>query len=81
MTYSQKEEVSKQTNEILKKAYTIAEEVLKKEEKRLDVIAEALIERGSLTKREADGLYSGKYQIKDLAKYKINSFYKKSRNQ
>lgn len=68
---SQKEELSKQTNEILKKAYTIAEEVLKKEEKRLDVIAEALIERGSLTKREADGLYSGKYQIKDLTKSNI----------
>lgn len=68
---SQKEELAKQTDEILEEAYKKAEEILKKEEKRLDVIAKALMKKGSLTKKELDGLYSKKYQIKDLTKSNI----------
>lgn len=68
---SQKEELAKQTDEILEEAYKKAEEILKKEEERLDVIAKALMKKGSLTKKELNGLYSRKYQIEDLTKSNI----------
>ena len=62
----QKEELSRQVDAILKEAYQIAEGILKKKDKQLEIIAEALTLRGSLNKSEIDGLYSGKLKIEDL---------------
>lgn len=63
---AQKEELAQQTDRILEEAYQKAERILKRKEKQLEVIAQALIKKGSLTKAEIDGLYSGKLKIEDL---------------
>lgn len=65
---NQKEELARQVDAILKEAYQVAEETLKKKDKQLEIIADALVLRGSLNKSEIDGLYSGKLKIEDLPK-------------
>ena len=63
---SQKEELSKETDKILKEAYDIAENILSEYNNQLDRIAKALIKKGSLTKKELDSLFDGKAEIDNL---------------
>lgn len=63
---TQKEELAKQTDAILEEAYKKAEKVLKRKDKQLEIIAQALIKNGSLTRKEIDELYLGKINLKDL---------------
>lgn len=63
---SQKEELAKETDKILKEAYDIAENILSKCNNQLDRISRALIQKGSLTKKELDSLFDGKAEIDNL---------------
>lgn len=68
----QKEELARQVDIILTEGYRIAENILKKKDKQLEIIAEALMQRGALNQSEIDGLYSGKLKIEDLPKSELS---------
>ncbi len=64
----QKEELTKQVDIILEEGYNLAEKVLKRKKKQLDIIAKALIKAGSLDSNQLTGLYSGKLNLEDIPK-------------
>ena len=62
----QKEDLAKQTDAILKEAYEKANRILKRKDKQLEIIAQALMKQGSLTREQLDLLYKGKIKVEDL---------------
>ncbi len=72
LTERQREELGKQTSNIMKKSEKLAKKVLKRKRKQAKILVEALIERGALTGEQARRLYYGKIKLSDLPPAKIN---------
>ena len=72
LSNEQKNDLSKQTNKLLAKAERKAKRTLKKRRKQVEILVEALLERGALTGKQADMLYEGKAKLSDLSPPKID---------
>lgn len=69
---NQKEELTLQVEKILEKAYKLAKSLLNEKDNELEIIAKALLERGSLNRYELEGLYTGELTLEDLPEANLN---------
>lgn len=72
LSEAQKNELSKQTDKMLKKAERIARKALRKNKKKILELAEILLERGALTGEQIDALYEGRIKKCELPKALIS---------
>lgn len=68
LSNEQKNELSAQTDKLLKEATELAREFIKNHEVQLDIIAKGLMQKGTLTGTQAENLYDGKLTLEDLPK-------------
>lgn len=69
---SQKDDLTKEIDEILKKSRNIAKNILRTNQEKLDILAEALLVRGALTREQADDLCNKKKTLEDMPEPIIN---------
>lgn len=72
LTERQREELSKQTSRYLAKAERLAKKTLKRNKDKVEILVEALMQRGALTEKQAELLYNGDIKLSDLPRAKID---------
>ena len=64
----QKNDLAKQTDELLESGYQLAKEVLQRQNEKLELLAEALMQEGALDGKTMEGLYKGEITLGELPK-------------
>lgn len=64
----QKNDLARQTDELLKRGYQLAKKVLKNQDEKLELLAEALMREGALDGKTMESLYKGEITLAELPK-------------
>lgn len=64
----QKNDLARQTDELLNRGYELAKKILKNQDEKLELLAEALMQEGALDGKTMESLYKGEITLEELPK-------------